>query len=59
MLHRAWEDFAVWGWAQRNVVSDAHILLTWDGRGWRYVGTDGVVPCRLGGCCGSALADDH
>jgi integrase len=24
MLHRAWEDFAVWGWAKRNVVSDAH-----------------------------------
>ena len=21
MLHRAWEDFAVWGWAKRNVVS--------------------------------------
>jgi integrase len=24
MLHRAWEDFSVWGWAKRNVVSDAH-----------------------------------
>jgi integrase len=24
MLHRAWEDFANWGWAKRNVVSDAH-----------------------------------
>jgi hypothetical protein len=24
MLHRAWEDFAVWGWVKRNVVSDAH-----------------------------------
>jgi len=24
MLHRAWEDFAVWGWAKRNVVIDAH-----------------------------------
>ena len=24
MLHRAWEDFAVLGWAKRNVVSDAH-----------------------------------
>jgi len=24
MLHRAWEDFAAWGWAKRNVVSDAH-----------------------------------
>ncbi len=24
MLHRAWEDFTVWGWAKRNVVSDAH-----------------------------------
>ena len=24
MLHQAWEDFAVWGWAKRNVVSDAH-----------------------------------
>ena len=24
MLHRAWEDFAVWGWAKRNVVADAH-----------------------------------
>ena len=24
MLHRAWEDFAVWGWAKRNVVGDAH-----------------------------------
>jgi integrase len=24
MLHRAWEDFAVWGWAKRNVVKDAH-----------------------------------
>jgi integrase len=24
MLHRAWEDFEVWGWAKRNVVSDAH-----------------------------------
>jgi len=24
MLHRAWEDFATWGWARRNVVSDAH-----------------------------------
>jgi integrase len=23
MLHRAWEDFAAWGWAKRNVVSDA------------------------------------
>jgi integrase len=24
MLHRAWADFAVWGWAKRNVVADAH-----------------------------------
>ena len=24
MLHRAWEDFTVWGWAKRNVVTDAH-----------------------------------
>ena len=24
MLHRAWEDFAAWGWAKRNVVNDAH-----------------------------------
>ncbi len=24
MLHRAWEDFAVWGWAKRNFVNDAH-----------------------------------
>jgi integrase len=24
MLHRAWEDFTIWGWAKRNVVSDAH-----------------------------------
>jgi len=24
MLHRAWEDFAVWGWAKRNIVADAH-----------------------------------
>ena len=24
MLHRAWEDFATWRWAKRNVVSDAH-----------------------------------
>ena len=24
MLHRAWEDFATWGWAKRNVVSDAY-----------------------------------
>ena len=24
MLHRAWEEFRVWGWAKRNVVSDAH-----------------------------------
>lgn len=24
MLHRAWEDFTVWGWAKRNVVGDAH-----------------------------------
>jgi integrase len=24
MLHRVWEDFAVWGWAKRNVISDAH-----------------------------------
>lgn len=24
MLDRAWEDFTVWGWARRNVVSDAH-----------------------------------
>ena len=24
MLHRAWEDFEVWGWAKRNVVADAH-----------------------------------
>ena len=24
MLHRAWEDFEVWGWAKRNFVSDAH-----------------------------------
>jgi integrase len=23
MLHRAWEDFTAWGWAKRNVVSDA------------------------------------
>jgi hypothetical protein len=23
MLHRAWEDFAVWGWAKRNFVNDA------------------------------------
>ena len=26
MLHRTWEDFAVWGWAKRNVVADAHPL---------------------------------
>jgi integrase len=24
MLHRAWEDFAVWGWAKRNFVNDTH-----------------------------------
>jgi integrase len=24
MLHRAWEEFTVWGWAKRNVISDAH-----------------------------------
>jgi hypothetical protein len=24
MLHRAWSDFERWGWAKRNVVSDAH-----------------------------------
>ncbi len=24
MLHRAWEEFTVWGWAKRNVVVDAH-----------------------------------
>jgi len=24
MLHRSWEDFAVGGWAKRNVVADAH-----------------------------------
>jgi integrase len=24
MLHRAWEDFTAWGWAKRNVASDAH-----------------------------------
>jgi hypothetical protein len=24
MLHRAWEDFSVWGWAKRNFVNDAH-----------------------------------
>ena len=24
ILHRAWEDFTVWGWAERNIVSDAH-----------------------------------
>jgi hypothetical protein len=24
MLHRAWEDFAKWNWAKRNVVADAH-----------------------------------
>jgi integrase len=24
MLYRAWEDFEAWGWAKRNVVSDAH-----------------------------------
>jgi integrase len=24
MLHRAWEDFVAWGWAKRNVISDAH-----------------------------------
>jgi integrase len=24
MLHRAWEDFTTWGWAKRNVVSNAH-----------------------------------
>jgi integrase len=24
MLHKAWEDFTIWGWANRNVVSDAH-----------------------------------
>ena len=24
MLYRAWKDFATWGWAKRNVVSDAH-----------------------------------
>ena len=24
MMHRAWEAFTAWGWAKRNVVSDAH-----------------------------------
>ena len=24
MLHRAWEEFTAWGWAKRNLVSDAH-----------------------------------
>jgi hypothetical protein len=24
MLHRAWEDFAAWKWAHRNVVKEAH-----------------------------------
>jgi hypothetical protein len=24
MLHRAWEDFTAWGWAKRNVITDAH-----------------------------------
>lgn len=24
MLHRAWEDFTLWNWAKRNVVTDAH-----------------------------------
>jgi hypothetical protein len=24
MLHRAWEDFTTWGWAKRNIISDAH-----------------------------------
>jgi integrase len=24
MLNRAWEDFTTWGWAKRNIVSDAH-----------------------------------
>jgi integrase len=24
MLHRAWADFATWGWAKRNFVADAH-----------------------------------
>jgi integrase len=24
MLHRAWEDFTVWGWVKRNFVNDAH-----------------------------------
>jgi hypothetical protein len=24
MLHRAWEDFALWSWAKRNVVAAAH-----------------------------------
>ncbi len=24
MLHRAWAEFTAWGWAKRNVVSDAH-----------------------------------
>jgi integrase len=24
MLHRAWEDFTAWGWAKRNVATDAH-----------------------------------
>ena len=24
MLHRAWEDFTIWGWAKRNTISDAH-----------------------------------
>jgi integrase len=24
MLHRAWEDFTVWGWAKRNFANDAH-----------------------------------
>lgn len=25
MLHKAWEDFVMWGWARRNVVRDAHV----------------------------------
>jgi integrase len=24
MLHRAWEDFATWGWVKRNVLNEAH-----------------------------------
>ena len=26
MLHRAWEDFTIWGWAKRNTMSGAHPL---------------------------------